>query len=161
HPAKLHAEGKGGEAALFARNKLCALVRDGVAATSDTLLTVMLEPNIKLGTSTPKADPSGDYAFPLFARPEAIKPGPKAAPEAKALQLMGSASSATPPPGRSVYAWHVDEGRADIFLVYCTAALSSRKESPSLQIVQIPAELAVGADYGMIVLNDAPPAARA
>ena len=37
----------------------------------------------------------------------------------------------------------------------------ARKDLPSLQIVQIPAELNVGADYGMIVLKDAPAPAAA
>ena len=47
---------------------------------------------MKLGTSTPKADPSGDYAFEVFRKAEAIKPGAQAALEKKALQLTGGPS---------------------------------------------------------------------
>ena len=47
----------------------------------------MLDPAVKLGTSTPKADPSGDYAFEVFAKAEKLKPGANAALEKKALQL--------------------------------------------------------------------------
>ena len=47
-------------------------------------------------------------------------------------------------------------GKADVFLTYCTNAILAHREVPSLQIVQIPPELNVGADYGMIVLKDAP-----
>jgi ABC-type molybdate transport system substrate-binding protein len=46
--------------------------------------------------------------------------------------------------------------KADLFLTYCTNAVLAQKELPSLQIVQIRKELNVGAEYGMIVLKDAP-----
>ena len=63
---------------LFARNRLCALVKPGLKADSATLLERMLEPAVKLGISTPKADPSGDYAFEVFGKADAIKPGARA-----------------------------------------------------------------------------------
>ena len=50
-------------------------------------------------------------------------------------------------------------GKADVFLTYCTNAILAVKDEPALQIVQVPPELTVGADYGMIVLKDAPAAA--
>jgi ABC-type molybdate transport system substrate-binding protein len=53
----------------------------------------------------------------------------------------------------------MESRKADLFLTYCTNALLAQKEVPSLQIVRIPAMLNVGADYGMIVLEDAPAAA--
>ena len=45
-----------------------------------------------IAPSTPKADPSGDYAFELFRKAEAIKPGAQTALEKKALQLTGGAN---------------------------------------------------------------------
>src|SRR5215510_11551428 len=75
HPLALMRQGKAGPVVLFARNELCALVRDGVSATPSTLIDVMLDPAIKLGTSTPKADPSGDYAWEVFLKAEEIRPG--------------------------------------------------------------------------------------
>jgi molybdate transport system substrate-binding protein len=120
----------------------------------------MLDPAIRLGTSTPKADPSGDYAFEVFRKAEAIKPGAQAALEKKALQLMGGANSAVPPAGRLVYGWHLTEGRADIFLAYCTATRETQKQNPDLQIVELPANLSVGADYGLTVISGATPAAE-
>ena len=45
------------------------------SVTPATLLDALLDPSVRLGTSTPKADPSGDYAFALFAKAEARKPG--------------------------------------------------------------------------------------
>src|SRR5215467_4823011 len=61
HPQALHAEKKSGPVLRFARNELCALVKPGLTIDSTTLLERMLDPNVKLATSTPKADPAGDY----------------------------------------------------------------------------------------------------
>jgi molybdenum ABC transporter molybdate-binding protein len=160
HPQSLADAGKSGAVTMFARNKLCALVRPGLAVDTAGLLARMLDPQIKLGTSTPKADPSGDYAFELFARAEAMKPGAKAALEGKALKLTGAADSAKPPAGRNVYGWHVAEGRADIFLTYCTNAIEAQQQNPGQQNVALPDSLAVGADYGLTVVKDAPAAAQ-
>jgi ABC-type molybdate transport system substrate-binding protein len=75
HPQALHDEKKSSPVMRFARNRLCALVKPGLAVNSASLLERMLDVNVKLGTSTPKADPSGDYAFEVFRRAEVIKPG--------------------------------------------------------------------------------------
>src|SRR5262245_4624642 len=160
HPQALHDEKKSGPVARFARNKLCALVKPGLAVDSASLLKHMLDPGVKLGTSTPKADPSGDYAFEVFRKAEAITPGAQAVLEKKALQLTGGAASATPPSGRTIYGWHVAEGRADIFLTYCTNALAAQKEDSQQQIVALPETLSVGADYGLTVMIGASSAAQ-
>jgi molybdenum ABC transporter molybdate-binding protein len=160
HPQALNDEKKSGPVARFARNTLCALVKPGLKIDTASLLDRMLDPGIKLGTSTPKADPSGDYAFEVFRKAEAIKPGAQSALEKKALQLTGAANSATAPNGRTVYGWHVTEARADIFLTYCTNALAAQKENPGQQIVRLPDSLAVAADYGLTVLNGAPAPAQ-
>lgn len=161
HPKALHDAGKSGAVVLFARNKLCALVKPGLKVDSGTLLARMLDPAVKLGTSTPKADPSGDYAFESFRKAEGLKPGAQSMLEKKALLLTGAKDSAAPPAGRVVYGWHVAEGRADIFLTYCTNAMAAQKQNPGQQIVALPDALAVGADYGLTVMNGASPAARA
>jgi molybdate transport system substrate-binding protein len=160
HPQALHDAKKSGPVLRFARNTLCALVKPGLKVDSASLLERMLASDVKLGISTPKADPSGDYAFEVFHKAEAIKPGARAALEKKALQLTGDATSAAPPAGRTVYGWHVAEGRADIFLTYCTNAMAAQKENPAQQVVALPENLSVGADYGLTMMNGAPPAAQ-
>jgi ABC-type molybdate transport system substrate-binding protein len=160
HPQALAATKRSGPVVLFARNQLCALVRPGLVVTPSTLLDRMLDPAVKLATSTPKADPSGDYAWEAFRKADKLKPGAFAILEKRALQLVGAPASAAPPKGRVAYGWHVAEGRADIFLTYCTNALAARNEHPNQQIVQFPDELAVGADYGLTVMTDAPASAH-
>ena len=75
HPQALARSGKAGPVVMFTRNRLCALARVEVGLTMDTLLDRMLDPTIALGTSTPRADPSGDYAWEVFRRAEALRPG--------------------------------------------------------------------------------------
>jgi molybdate transport system substrate-binding protein len=159
HPQSLGSAKKAGPTVLFARNRLCALARADANVTSATLLARMLDPTVKLGTSTPVADPAGDYAFALFARAEAVVPGARARLEQKALKLTGGPGAPPPPPGRSVYAANLAAGNADVFLAYCTAATEAKAEMPDLQIVEIPDALAVAADYGLTLLDGARPAA--
>jgi ABC-type molybdate transport system substrate-binding protein len=159
HPQALAAEKRSGPVVLFARNRLCALARPGLDVTSSSLLGRMLDPQVKLGTSTPKADPSGDYAWEVFRRAETIKPGASVTLENKALQLTGGPASPPPPQGRSVYGELIAQGTADVFLAYCTSALVAQRENPAQQIVQLPDALSVAADYGLTVMNGAPPAA--
>ena len=159
HPQSLATAGRSSPVVLFARNRLCALVRSGLSVTPENLLETMLREDVKIGTPTPKADPAGDYAFEVFARAETVKGGSRTILEQKAQQLTGGPSSPAGPAGRSVYSWHMAEGRADIFLIYCTSALVAQRENGGQQIVSLPEPLAVGADYGLTVMNDSPPAA--
>lgn len=159
HPEAVGRE-RGRPHVLFARNRLCAVARPGLDVSSETLLEVMLDPAVRLGTSTPRADPAGDYAFASFARAEAVRPGARAALEAKALQLTGGPDCARPPAGRDLYAWQFERGAADLFLTYCTNAVPARAADPSLRRVEVPEALAVAAEYGLVVLSDRPEAAR-
>lgn len=154
HPKALQDKGLGSPVRAFARNKLCALAKPNLPLTSETLLQTILDPAVKLGTSTPKTDPSGDYAFELFARAETRVQGARDRLVAKALTLTGGPTSPLPPKDRSQYGQMVDEGAADVFLTYCTNALQAHKEVPGLQVVTIPEDINVGAEYGLTVLRD-------
>lgn len=160
HPARLAKGGSWTEPVVFTRNMLCALAQPAVDVATDTLLDRMLDPALRLGTSTPKADPSGDYAWTLFEKAETVRAGAFATLDAKAQKLTGGPDSPKPPAGRNPYAWVMDENRADLFLTYCTNAVAARRESPKLQIIHLPPELQVGATYGMTLRADAPASAR-
>lgn len=155
HPDALAKADKAGPVAMFARNRLCALVRPSFTVTPPTLLEKMLDPEVKLGISTPKADPSGDYAIEVFRKAESVKAGATATLEKKALQLTGGPNSPAPPSGRSIYGALIAERKADIFLTYCTNALVAQKENPGQYSVALPDALAVGADYGMTLVRGA------
>ena len=160
HPSKLADAGYAkSKIAIFARNELCALLHKDLKLSAHGLLETMLDPAVRLGTSTPKADPSGDYAFALFAKAEAMTAGARSVLEAKALQLTGGPTSENAPAGKNLYGWLISSGKADVFLTYCTNAVLARQDIPGLDIVKIPPALNVGAEYGMIVLKNGSAAA--
>ena len=144
----------------FAGNALCALTRPGLAIRPETLLDALLDPALVLGTSTPGADPSGDYAWRLFAAAERLRPGARAALVGKARVLTGGAVPPVPPPGRHVYAWMVDSGQADLFLTYRTNAAQAVADTPALAIVDPPPEMAVAASCVLAARRGAPVSAR-
>jgi molybdate transport system substrate-binding protein len=151
HPQRLASLGAWMPQKVFARNALCALTSAQMQATPENLLATMLAPTTRLATSTPKADPSGDYAWALFAKAESLQRGAQATLEAKALKLTGAADSPRPPGQRNAYAWLMDEDKADIFLTYCTNAVLAQAEVPRLKVVSIPPALQVATAYGMTV----------
>lgn len=156
HPQKLADQGWGKPVTLFARNKLCALAQPELNVTTDILLDTLLSPSVRVGTSTPKADPSGDYAWQLFEKADGLVAGSYKTLTEKALTLTGGANSQKAPAGRNPYGWVMSEKKADIFLTYCTNAVLAQKDTPNLHIIQVPQALSVGADYGLIVNNKAP-----
>ena len=161
HPLRLARQGGWQTPTVFVRNTLCALTSEKISATPDTLLATLLMPVVRVGTSTPKSDPSGDYTWVLFEKTNALQPGAYATLDAKALKLAGAADSPKPPDGRGTYAWIMDTDQADVFLSYCTNALAAQTEVPGLQVVQFPAALSVGAAYGVTVRQGAPATATA
>jgi molybdate transport system substrate-binding protein len=156
HPEKLASSGWGSPVVLFARNQLCGLAQPDVEVTTDNFLDVLLDKKVKLGTATPKEDPSGDYAWELFRKAEKVRKGSFSTLSGKALQLTGGPGSDKAPKGRNQYGWVMGEKRADIFLTYCTNTVLVRKEVQALKIIRLPEELSVGADYGLLVRNGAP-----
>jgi len=159
NPQALARAGRATAPVVFARNRLCALVAPDVVVNSDTLLDRMLDPQVKLGTSTPKADPSGDYAWQVFDKAESLRPGALKTLDAKALKLTGGPDSPPPPADRSIYGVMIAEHKADLFLTYCTNALQAMREVPGAQMIALPEALAVGADYGLTTMKNAPPSA--
>jgi ABC-type molybdate transport system substrate-binding protein len=161
HPRSLVQLGMATQAQPFARNSMCALARERTGVTTKNLLERMLHPAVKLGTSTRRADPSGDYAWEIFSRAERVRPGSYEMLSRKAIALVGGPESPEPPQGRSLYAMLIAEGKADVFLTYCTNATAAAREDASLVSIALPEDLAVGAEYGLAVLNEAGPGGRA
>ncbi len=143
------------------RNRLCAMVRPGLAASPGTLLELMLRPDVRVGTSTPGADPSGDYAWALFGKAERLRRGAADVLRGKALKLTGSPAVPKPPPGNYTYAWIMAQRQADVFLTYRTNAVAAARDVPGLQVIDLPPALAVEAVYGLGVRQAAGEAAEA
>lgn len=145
---------------VFARSKLCLLARKTLDVTPATVLATLLRPSVRIGTSTPGSDPSGDYTWQLFHRADALKPGAYATLNAKAMQLVGGSQAPRVPAGQNAVAWFFAQNKVDVFVSYCNSAHKLQQEQSTLKVVALPANLAVAAAYGMTVRSDAPAAAR-
>jgi molybdate transport system substrate-binding protein len=145
---------------MFTRNRMCAVGRESLGLTADNLLDRMLDPAVRLATSTPGADPSGDYAWALFARAETLHPDAQAILQTKALKLFGGPNAPPPVAGHGAAASIFLANRADIMLGYCSGSAAVMKEVPGLVSVAVPESLSAGPAYGMVVLSDQPLAAR-
>ena len=159
-PRRLAAERGGRPVLMFARNRMCALARTALGITPATLLDRMLDPAIRLATSTPGADPGGDYAWAVFARAEALHPGARAALAAKAMTLVGGPASKPLVAGHGQVQGVFLADQADIMLGYCSGSEDVMRDVPGLASIPLPADLTVGPAYGMVVLSDAPIADR-
>jgi molybdate transport system substrate-binding protein len=161
HPQALAVAGLAEAPQSFARNQLCVLAAPGVAVSSQTLVDLLLDPVVRLGTSTPSADPSGDYTWTMFERIEQRgRAGAFKTLSGKALQLTGGPNSPPPPANRSVYGALMADGQADLFVTYCTNAVVAMREVPTLRRIEVPADINVSASYGVTVMNGASDAAR-
>ena len=153
HTDALKAAGKLRSSVPFTRNVLCLMAAPGRKVTSETAVDVMLDPSVRLGTSTPKADPSGDYTWEMFRKVDQIRPGSLARLDAKALKLTGGAvdKKQTGLPYAAVFR----ESKADVFVSYCTNAVATANEVPGLTWVRLPETINVGAVYGLGVASAA------
>jgi ABC-type molybdate transport system substrate-binding protein len=145
---------------MFTRNRLCALGRATLGLTPDNILEKLLDPTVRLATSTPHADPGGDYAWAVFARAGLVRPGAQAILEAKALKLVGGPNTLPLVPGHGAVQGVFLADRADVMLGYCSGAGEVTREISDLTSVQLPPALTVAPAYGLIVLSDDPLAAR-
>ena len=159
HPAALHAAGRSGPVVMFTRNSFCALARASVGLTRESFLDRLLDPGVRLGTSTPRADPSGDYTWMLFRRADGIRPGSFAQLDRKAQQVVGGPQNSALVDGRSPVAVALERGLVDVYLGYCTSVETVHRQVAGLVVVPVPDALQVGPEYGLTILKGAQPGA--
>ena len=80
------------------------------------MLEKLLDPAVRLATSTPRADPAGDYTWAVFARAEPLHPGAQGILEAKALKLVGGPNTPLLMPGRGAVQGIFLSDSADVML---------------------------------------------
>jgi molybdate transport system substrate-binding protein len=159
-PQQLSSEGKSGPVTVFAHNAMCLLVKPAIAA-GRAVAAIVLDPAVRLVTSTPKADPAGDYAEQIFTKIDASRPGSLVALDAKALRLIGGKDAVAIPAGADLGTYLLlTANQGDALLAYCSGFVTSVAANPAaLQSLPMPAALAVRADYGLTLRPAAAPAA--
>lgn len=145
---------------LFARTKLVVLTREGLRPSPARLVSMMMDPDLKLGVSTPGNDPSGDYALELFEKVNRSMLGAGAALRAKAKRLTGGREGPPDFEGGSLHGWLLETGAADLFIVYRPVAMAAIAERPGLGMIEPPRELSVSVSFGMALMRLASAEAR-
>ena len=75
---------------------MCVVSRRSAGVTGRNLIDHLLRKDVRVKTSTPIADPSGDYAWAIFDHIDSLRPGSGAALKQKAQTLMNASA---PPSG--------------------------------------------------------------
>jgi len=153
---QLTREGKGTPTVVFALNQLCAIAVPGVGLTGGNIVDRLLDPNVRLGSSNPKNDPSGQYAFAVFDRADALHPG--AAAILKAKDKIGGGAPVGAPVVKRNAAESMAARGVDMMVSFCSS--SDATPDTSVTRVELPANLAVPVAFGMTVLTKAGDPAR-
>jgi ABC-type molybdate transport system substrate-binding protein len=156
-PLQLQSEGRAVRVVMFTRNKLCGFATQKVGLTTANFVDGLLDPAVKLGTSTPKADPGGDYTWAMFHRIDALRPGSYAILDKKAQQVVGGPTNNAPVGGKGPVVAAFANGRIDIFIGYCSGAKRLQSQMPELQAAEVSHAIATGPEYGLAVLKGADP----
>jgi ABC-type molybdate transport system substrate-binding protein len=157
-PRKLQAEGRTVlPVVAFAKNRECVVSKTALGVTPANLVAKLLDPKVRLKTSQPVADPSGDYTWAIFDKIDAGRPGAGKTLKDKALPNVTLAAAPTAP-GQSALAALFAGDKIDMTIVYCSAAVD--KEVAGLSSFPIPAALDPHPVYGVAVLNNRPETLR-
>ncbi|MEH2448477.1 MAG: molybdate ABC transporter substrate-binding protein [Nostoc sp.] len=164
NPQKLYTKGLSSQPVEFTQNQVVAVFSSKYSQakiTPNQVLDYLLNPNIKLGTSTPLSDPLGDYTQQIFTQANSKTPGSFDTLNSKALRLTGGTNSPIVPSGQDSLVYFLDNTQqADVFLTYYTGAIASQKIDPSLQVVGLPDYLSVAAPFDLTVIKNADPNAE-
>ena len=159
-PRKLQALGRTAlPVVAFARNRMCVVSRRSAGVTEKNLVDRLLATGVRVKTSAPIADPSGDYAWTIFDRIEAARPGAGAKLKEKAQANM-TVTAPSSAPGQSAAAALFAADLIDMSITYCSASVDLEKEIPGLASIEVPPELDPHPMYGIAVLSDRPEVLR-
>jgi molybdate transport system substrate-binding protein len=142
----------------FARNRMCLVARKSAGVTPANLIDKLLASDLRLKTSTPIADPAGDYAMAIFDRIEAVRPGSGRILRDKAQRLMGIKLTAVA--GHSAVTPLFTGNQIDMMITYCSGAPALEKEVPEVATLRFAPELDPGPVYGLALLSKKPAAMR-
>ncbi|MBV9826055.1 MAG: substrate-binding domain-containing protein [Alphaproteobacteria bacterium] len=157
HPLKLWADGRAARVAMFTRNALCGIALPKPGLTTANFLDKLLDPAVKLGTSTPKTDPAGDYTWAMFHRADAVHAGAYATLDKKAEMIFGGPANNAPSGGKDPVVAGLVVGKIDIAIGYCSGRKRLSQQLPDVQFIEPPREITTGPEYGVAVMQGAAP----
>jgi ABC-type molybdate transport system substrate-binding protein len=159
HAAKLVADGRASVMAMFARNDLCLLVPAArSAASSAGVVDALMKDGVRTGVSPARIDPLGDYTMQLFDLIERQRPGSGQSLRSRAVTLDNPPGAPAPQSG-DYYLDALRAGRVDLAIVYCSGRARFAALASDLVLTPFPADLAVGPQCGLAVMDKARPGA--
>ena len=154
-PHKLESEGRTFVPVIaFARNRLCVVSRKSAHINAANFIDRMLEPKIRVKTSTPIVDPSGDYAWALFDAIDRIRPASGAILKGKAESLTKAVATSAPTSQGAAALFSSD--LIDVSITYCSDTDAMQKDLPELTSFEVPVQLDPHPVYGLAVLTSKP-----
>lgn len=154
HPEKLRQQGLADHTGHFTNNRLCLTAKRDCVIEQDDWLSLLLREDLRLGTSTPLCDPSGDYTLQLFDHIEQRHPGCGDALRQRAIAMVGGPDSLPVPAGDLAAQWIISAGHAELFIGYASYAPRLARFS-QLRVFNIPSTYNVQARYGWATLSAA------
>ena len=155
HPQALMQSGRALETRTFAFNRLNLTARSTLQTRRAGWLDLLCDPTLRIATSTPGCDPSGDYAQELFTRIEQRYPGVGRTIAGRALALVGGRDTLPVPAGEIAGGWLLDHNRADIFIGYAHYA-RQLESSGRFHTLAIPEDYAPRCEYQLARLSGNP-----
>ncbi len=152
HPQTLLNSGRALTAETFAFNRLNLTARNTAQTENDDWLSLLANPALRLGTSTPGCDPSGDYTWEMFSRIEAEHPD--IGLRARAKMLVGGRDSLSVPAGEIASAWLIRQNLTDLFIGYAHYA-QVLENADDVRILSLPDAIQTRCEYQLAVLNPA------
>lgn len=147
HPQRLLALQKAVLTQTFSWNQLSL-----VSNRNGAWLDLLRDPTLRIGTSTPGCDPSGDYTWAFFDNMDVLEPGLGQQLRARAIPLVGGRDTVKIPSGELASAWILRQGLADLFIGYAHYANTLRAQ-PDVHYVAIPDEHNIRCEYQLAVLD--------
>lgn len=147
HPQHLLASGKACETHTFSWNQLALTTQK----TGDWQ-TLLCDPTLRIGTSTPGCDPSGDYTWALFDKLERYKTGLGQQLRERAIPLVGGRDTLHIPAGELASAWILRQGFADVFIGYAHYAKALSRQT-DIRCITLADDHNILCEYQLAVLD--------
>lgn len=153
HPQILCDAGRAHALLPFAQNQLILTVKNTPQTAGKDWRELLSDTTLRLGTSTPLCDPSGDYTWQFFDRLDIDYPGLGVSLKERAVTLVGGRDSLTLPPGEIASRWLIQQGLTDLFIGYAHYATALAGYT-DIRSVMIPAPWNIRCDYYLALLGE-------
>ena len=158
HARTLVEQGRATVMAMFARNSICALAPEATGLTEAAIVDKLLDRATRIGISTPKVDPLGDYTVEVYRRISQEHAG--AADDLMARSTVIEVPPGGPRPGAGdAFADAFQDGRVDLEILYCSGRDRFARLLPTATMTPFPPGLQVGPEYALAVLRNGDPLA--